>query len=107
MSALCESCREQVQQKTRYRRPAYSITSSATARSCGGNIRPVGRLTAPPEQTALRFYQRHFRNDAAPRRTVVAARRLTPGRRTPRCFGALPLVGQGFFFILSGESTKL
>src|SRR5438874_9075263 len=51
-----------------------------------------GQIDRPPEQTALRFYQRHFRNDAAPWRTIVAAaRRLTLGRRAPLGFGAAGL----------------
>src|SRR6266550_2240315 len=45
----------------------------------------------PPEQTALRFYQRHVRNDAAPRRTVIAARRLTFRRRSPLGLGPVEL----------------
>jgi hypothetical protein len=35
-----ESCRGQVQQKSRYRRPAYSITSSAVASNNEGTVRP-------------------------------------------------------------------
>src|SRR4029453_8020150 len=45
----------------------------------------------PPEQTALCFYQRHYRNDAAPRRTVIAARWLTFRRRAPLGLGAAGL----------------